>query len=323
MRSRTDHGRFVCLVVVLLTVSAIVVARPPLAGLVRAGYEAAAPERAAARPARTSTGPKQLADSLPGASAPYSTPVVTRSTKPTATPNASSSTVSLTVTPSLAPRVATTATGGQITLTFTEIVTPTLTPTPTATDTPTPTSTPTPAPIKVPIFLSERELIVNGTFESGKLEPYWRSLGTLKRQVTSTVRYSGQYSVLLGDPTYRSDGGCPTGVAAIYQPVEVPRAGQVTLRFWYLIQSYDTRQFDYLAVIIAPTPDLSETPVFAQGRTYWDEWLWSSGWREAKISLSSFKGQTVYIVLANVMGNEDGWYNTWTYVDDVRIEYRP
>lgn len=105
--------------------------------------------------------------------------------------------------------------------------------------------------------------------------------------------------------------------------MEVPRTGQVTLRFWYLIQSYDTKQFDYLAVIVGPTPDLAAAPIFVQGRTYWDEWLWSSGWREAKISLVSFKGETVYIMLCNFMSNEDGWYNTWTYIDDVRIEYRP
>lgn len=323
MRSRTRHGRFACLVVVVLTVSAVVVACPSTRGPVWAGYGATAPEPAMMWYTHTPAGPEQPTGALPSTGTPYPTPVVTNSVAPITTASATSSALSLTITPSFVPRIATSAVSEQVTLTSTETMTPTLTPTPTVTDTPTPTSTPTPAPIKVPIFLSERELIFNGTFESGRLEPYWRNLGTLKRQVTSAVRYSGLYSVLLGDPAYRSDGWCPAGVAAIYQPVEVPRTGQVTLRFWYLMQSYDTKQFDYLAVIVADTPDLSKTPVFTQGRTYWDEWLWSSGWREAKISLSSFKGQTVYIMLANVMGNEDGWYNTWTYVDDVRIEYRP
>jgi len=191
----------------------------------------------------------------------------------------------------------------------------------------TPTAEPTPTPtlprIQIPVVLREQELIVDGSFESGKLEPHWRSIGSLARKVVPIVRHEGKYSALLGSPEYRNEGGCPMGAAAIYQEVEIPQWGSVTLRFWYLMQSYDTKQFDYLAVIVAPTPDLGAEPIFVQGRTYWDQWLWSSGWREAKISLSAYRGQTVCIILSNVMTNEDGWYNTWTYIDDVRIEYRP
>jgi len=314
MRWRTRQGRLSYPVLVVLAVYAALVAQGPQVGPVWADYQGAAPSTGVAPSASMPIGPERALGSWAAPPTPCPESSLARSSTLGATESLTPTSSYGAVMPSTAP-----------THWGTPTIISTMAPTPThaAADTPAPTATPSLRPIQMPIFLSQRDLIVNGTFESGQLEPYWGNVGTLRRKVVSTVRYSGLYSALLGDPAYRSDGGCPTGAAAIYQVVEVPRTGQATLRFWYLIQSYDTRQFDYLAVIVASTPDLAKPPVFSQGRTYWDQWLWSSGWREAKISLSPFKGETVYIMLCNVMGNDDGWYNTWTYVDDVRIDYRP
>jgi hypothetical protein len=357
MGSRRCNARLACLVLVSLTILASLVCRLPLTGA-QAAYGGVTPIPNDVLYTSTPTDPERPSPTPTSISPATLTPTLLRSRTPTATQAGSvtpTSTTRLTMSPTstrlgpgtltatccatpsrtdsasmtpsqtMTPSVTSTAWPGTstpsvtVTIFGTSVLTPTLTITPTSPVTP----TPTPRPIQLPIIIREQEFIPNGAFESGQFEPHWYSAGTLARQVVSTVRHEGRYAALLGDPEYPSDGGCPVGAAAIYQVVEIPQYGHATLRFWYLMQSYDTKQFDYLAVIIAPTPDLAATPVFIQGRTYWDEWLWSSGWREAKIPLSAFKGQTVCIMLCNAMTNEDGWYNTWTYVDEVQIEYRP
>ena len=51
----------------------------------------------------------------------------------------------------------------------------------------------------------------------------------------------------------------------------------------------------------------------------WTGSQWDSGWREAVVSLDNYRGRAITIELANAMTNSDGWYNTWTYLDDVSI----
>ena len=199
--------------------------------------------------------------------------------------------------------------------------TPTNTPTPTPTNTPTNTPTPTPKPAYLPLLLKQSRKLLNGGFESGGFFPGWRDAGKLDRRVVSGPgrQRSGDYAALLGNPDYKSNGGCPTGEAAIHQVIDVPAKGHSALRLWYRIRSYDLVDFDYFAIDIAEWPS-GPTEQHRYGCTNWTGNLWDSGWREAIVFLDNYRGRGILIKLSNAMTNEDGWYNTWTYIDDVSLE---
>ncbi len=194
--------------------------------------------------------------------------------------------------------------------------------TPTITPTPTNTPTPTPGPAHLPLVLKEVRRLLNGDFETGSFHPGWREDGALPRDVVSVPERTG-YVALLGNPNYNNAGGSPVGEAAIEQTIDIPQTGNVFLRFFYRIYSYDTLQFDYFAVYTIPWPFGPTKREFFDGRISWNDLLWSSGWKEVIIPLNAYRGTTVTIRFSNAMTNEDGWYNTWTYVDNVRLEIRP
>jgi hypothetical protein len=209
--------------------------------------------------------------------------------------------------------------------TVVETLPPTRDGTPTETDTPTatPTHTPTPRPAYLPMIQRWLRAIENGGLESGGFGPGWRTQGTLARAVVSDLVRSGNYAALLGSPAYNSWGGCPVGQSVIYQIIEVPSTGRTTLRAWYRIYSYDTQQFDYFAIDVAPYLGGPSDRLWVDGAFYWSPGnLWNSGWREAVITLDNYRGQTIAVRLINAMTNDDGYYNTWTYVDDVSLEWR-
>jgi hypothetical protein len=165
--------------------------------------------------------------------------------------------------------------------------------------------------------------LINGNFETGSFLPGWEDSGVLPRDVVSGEGYqTGRYAALLGSPSYNSAGGCPVGEGAIYQLVDIPSWGHSSLRLWYRICSYDTVEFDYFAVYIAGTPRGPLDRAFFDGRIVWDTTIWCSPWKEAVIPLDVYKGHTILLKLSNAMTNTDGWYNTWTYVDDAQIETR-
>jgi len=104
--------------------------------------------------------------------------------------------------------------------------------------------------------------------------------------------------------------------------VDISSSGQPQLRFWYNIYSYDTLDFDYFAVTVTVNGSGETRRVWFDGRIQWDANVWSSGWHEAAIPLDRYLGQTVTLRFINAMTNDDGWYNTWTYVDDVTVVNR-
>lgn len=193
--------------------------------------------------------------------------------------------------------------------------------------TPTHTSTPTLLPIYLPLlFRLRRSLyLLNGGFESGAFLPGWLESGTLARDIVGGGQQrSGRYAALLGSPYYNNRGGCPVGEAAIQQLVDVPTQGHPTLRFWYRICSYDLKEFDYFAAYVSVWPDGPRTRVWIDGRDSWDNNLWCCPtWREGIVPLDEYLGCTIIIAFVNAMTNADGWYNTWTVMDDVRLEERP
>ena len=222
--------------------------------------------------------------------------------------------------PTASPTATATATS---TPTNTPTNTPTATTTPTVTATPTNTPTPTPRPVRLPLVFKQMRRLLNGGFESGELLPGWQSEGTLHLDVVQGKRHWGRYAALLGSPDYNTDGGCPTGEAAIYQVIDVPRDGHPTLHFWYRMLSYDTIDFDFFAVDVSVWPFGPEETLYKVGCTDWNGNLWIWGWREGEISLDNYRGRAIKIKFYNEMSNTDGWYNTWTYVDDVYLNENP
>ena len=189
------------------------------------------------------------------------------------------------------------------------------------TDTPTPTATPTPRPVHLPMVMRQLRDLENGDFESGQFSPHWAQEGNLGSQIVSGgLPRTGRYAALMGDPRYDSAGGCPIGETRLVQVVDVPRLGHPALHVWYRIWSEDTIDFDYFAIYIADSGGSHRDRLHRDGCTLWTGNLWSSGWREAIVSLDNYRGQTVRIELVNAMTNGDGWYNTWTYVDDIRLD---
>ena len=106
------------------------------------------------------------------------------------------------------------------------------------------------------------------------------------------------------------------------QVIDVPRAGHPILHVWYRIYSYDIVPFDYFAIDIAVCPGGAPERLRTLGSVYWTGTRWDSLWRDAEIALDNYRGQAIEIKLYNAMTNDDGWYNTWTYVDDVYLENR-
>ncbi|MBC7236765.1 MAG: hypothetical protein H5T69_13075 [Chloroflexi bacterium] len=236
----------------------------------------------------------------------------TRPTVPTETP-----------TPTHTATATSTATvTATVPITVTIPVTPTSTSTPTLT--PTNTSTPTPQPAHLPLLYKQLLSLVNGTFTTGSFSPGWETEGTLNKSVVNTERRSPPYAALLGDPSYDNNGGAPVGMAAIAQAFDVPASGHPELHVWYRLHSYDTIQFDYFMIEITEQPNGAPEIVARDGCTTWQPGVkCSKGWEERVISLDPWRGKRVRLRLANVMTNDDGFYNTWTYVDDIYVLCRP
>jgi hypothetical protein len=211
-----------------------------------------------------------------------------------------------------------------LTSTPTETPTPTRTPTPSRTRTPTLTPTPTPPVSNLPLVLKMIRRLENGDWESGELLLGWCAEGALPVAVLSEMVHGGRYAVRLGDPSYDNWGGCPTGEAAVYQTFQAPAEGHPRLRIWYRILSYDTYEFDYLAIDLRRESDGQVERAWLDGGYYWTQGkLWDSLWREADIALDNYRGELVQVRIANVMSNGDGYYNTWSYVDDVSLQMLP
>ena len=137
--------------------------------------------------------------------------------------------------------------------------------------------------------------------------------------IVRTVGHSGLFAARLGDPGYANEGGCPTGSATIEQLIDVPVVGMAKLEFWYNIYSYDTIDYDYFAITVTAV-NTGETLMFwRDGCTTVTDELWTSGWRHGSLPLNIYRGQPIIVRFHNVLVNPDGWYNTWTLLDDVAL----
>ena len=160
--------------------------------------------------------------------------------------------------------------------------------------------------------------IINGGFEEGWTG--WIHGGELSQTVTSTHPHSGNYSALLGSPDYPCRD-VPVGRAWMEQPVIVPSDGSPRLSLWYRIFTYD-RNHDLGNIYDLFVVKINGVQVFADMNT--DEPygcqdpVTDLGWRQAIVDLSGYRGSCITLRFEN-WNRPDPHYNTWTYVDDVRI----
>jgi hypothetical protein len=169
-------------------------------------------------------------------------------------------------------------------------------------------------------------------FETGSIVG-WKVSGSLPHQVVShpvppvdgRPPNGGTYAARLGSNSY----GCadtpivPVGRVTMQAYTSVPTSGTPYLRFDYRVLSYDTVRskggewWDRLEVrvddqVLARYGD----PDFANLAC---DNLYDTGWEQAEFNLSDYAGQTVLLTFFNE-NHEDGYWNTYSYLDNIRIE---
>ena len=172
-------------------------------------------------------------------------------------------------------------------------------------------------------------------FETGAVVG-WKTSGALPIRVVShpvppadgKPPGGGTYAARLGNRSY----GCgdtpvvPIGRATMQAYAEVPTGGTPYLRFDYRVLSYDTVRsspgewWDRLEVrvndqVLARYGDPDPGNLSCSN-------LYDSGWSQAEFDLSAYVGQTVILTFFNE-NHFDGYWNTYSYLDNIRIELGP
>jgi Mg-chelatase subunit ChlD len=172
------------------------------------------------------------------------------------------------------------------------------------------------------------EGIVNGGFENGWL--CWTHGGELSQTVTSTNPYSGGFCALLGihtyDPgpnyDYHKCRNIVTGSAWIEQSVFVPWTSSPRLSFYYEIWTHARNRelsnakdlFEVRINNVQVFSDMNQTEPYGCQ----DPPTLVTG--VETIDLSAYRGDCIAIRFENWNRGLSRKYNTWTYVDDVRID---
>jgi hypothetical protein len=190
---------------------------------------------------------------------------------------------------------------------------------------------------------------ISGDFESGTFAG-WKVGGVLLHSIVrhpvlptgGTPPNGKTYAALLGSPDYGT--GCstpsvPVGQAYIKAYVKVPTGGTPYLRFDYRVRSYDWMETD-----TDPRQPWERLEVQIDGTTLarygnpnqWDLRqcrLYDSGWNQAEFDLSAYAGRIIVLTFFNLTHKEEdpkypvpegmSYYNTYSYVDNIRIEVGP
>ena len=166
----------------------------------------------------------------------------------------------------------------------------------------------------------------NGDFELGLTG--WSRGGELVASLTGDMRHSGRWAMILGSPAYVCLNGVPVGSGWVETEFTLPNPdeGSVTLQLWYNMwtqDSYDPADpyaFDGLQV------DINNNPVGvvpADGPANCSDPTAVSGWQFWELPIPSrYWGKNITLRISN-HNRPDGYYNTWTYVDDVIIVEGP
>ena len=162
--------------------------------------------------------------------------------------------------------------------------------------------------------------IINGGFEEGRTG--WTHGGELSSIVTTALPYLGNFSARLGNPNYVCEGDVPVGSAWIEQTVFVPSIPSPELSFRYRIFTYDVNEthgnkYDLFDVKINNSLKFRDANTNPNNVTC--DFERDLEWRYGTVSLDQRgKPYTITIRFEN-WNRPDGWFNTWTYIDDVQI----
>jgi len=195
--------------------------------------------------------------------------------------------------------------------------------------------------------------VLNGGFDNRVPEP-WTTYDGLFMAVGYVAGPDGEFNqaMNLGSEDYEpcypedTDHRLPQDRATISQIITIPPPSQVqwpVLMFWYRVKTYDVmysqaRQrlgdtFDVkLCAVGTPCTgpyDGAELELLLRDGNpmnsveWWNLYkpsppLYDTGWKAALIDLSLQAGQTLQLVFANE-NRIDNMFNTWSYVDDIRI----
>jgi len=273
----------------------------------------------------TATPTQTATPTLTDTATPTNTPTITNTPSPTDTATSTSTptttaTPTLTNTPTATPSpTATPPVRGYLPLVLK------VKPKPTPTHTPTRTPTPTPTPI-----------VSNGGFE--RQWDSWVHGGELPQKIVSPPTPMppgadlGRRSALLGDPSYCDHPNLTYfGSAWVQQEVRVPDTANPKLTFWWRMFTYDHvkwgngREGDSFDVEVKVVGSSRWERVFHEGYDNYPhpppgcEDLQDLGWQKATVSLRKYRGRQVVLRFSNVT-RWNGECNTWTYLDEVRIE---
>ncbi len=188
--------------------------------------------------------------------------------------------------------------------------------------------------IYLPLVLRNYTPFSNGSFENDLVGWAVPEEAKLPVDVVSlaerdgTTPSEGNGMVLLGDPQYPCDG-VPQGYAAAEQKFVVP-ANASSIEFDYFIWTQDAsldETYDRFEVYLwkdgEPMPESPEHydgNMIAEGGNcdIWRRVPEGSGWKTESVDLTEYQGQMVKLSL-RAYNRQDNWYNTYTYVDNVRI----
>jgi len=192
--------------------------------------------------------------------------------------------------------------------------------------------------VYLPLTLRNHAPFNNGSFEAG-LAGWQEAESPLTVSVVSSIQErpsgstspaDGDKALLLGNTSYQCTS-VPIGHAAVEQTFSVPQDAS-NLTFKYIIWSQDASTseiYDRFEVYI------NNSLVFSDGNQVntglaCDKWQRvpgpenlrdgaASGWATATIDLGPYRGQSITLSFRNY-SRYDNYYNTYTYVDDVRVE---
>ena len=192
--------------------------------------------------------------------------------------------------------------------------------------------------------------VLNGEFDAGNFSNWfvsdalWKTVEWTPGPYGWDTKAAHLGSVLYG-PNFEDPGELAIDSGTISQVIAIPPLSQVrwpTLTFWYRVKTYDiiysevwqqcADTFDVKLCVVGQhctvQNDGEELALLLRdgnpmSSAEWNKYegpppLYDTNWKLAVIDLRPYAGQTLQLVFANEM-RIDHKYNTWSYVDEVRI----